>query len=416
MHYFSNDDTTTMPISRASRFCALVAAFAVPLVGSAQPVTMPTQVSDVFSVDVGGGFEYHDNIFRVRNGPSDTVLRGLLGLRFERELSLQRLAAYATLEPVKYLDFDRYDYIGYAFGGAWDWEIGRPVFGRIEGRVARTQSPFDTVGGGVNNLQRATSLRGLVGFRLTQSWAVIGAADYLTTDNSSPLQRSANFDRTAFEAGFRYAPAAALEVDFVYRNEDGNYPNRQVFDANGNLLPGAVDNAYSQDGVLMRVGYRPSEATRIGGSIGYTRRNYDNISQRDFSGVTGSIDLEWPLTGQVQMRASVFRSIDTAELLTSNYINVTGFTLTPVWRLTSRVTLEGTLGYAVRSYDGDPGFVFTGAPVREDKLTEVGVRVNYEFARRVSLYADLRRLDRTSNYSEYDFTDNWYGVGIRASF
>jgi len=405
-----------MPTSRASRFCAFIAACALPLVGSAQPVTMPTQVSDVLSIDVGGGFEYHDNIFRVRGGPSDTVLRGLLGLRFEREVSLQRFSATLTLEPVKYLDFDRYDYVGYSLGVAWDWEVGRPVFGRVEARLWQIQSPFDSVGAGVNNLQRNRFLRGLAGFRLTQSWSVIGAADLLASDNSAFGQRSADFDRTAYEAGFRYAPGTAIELDFVYRRENGSYPNRQVFDVNGNLLPGAVDNGYSQDALLMRVGYRPSEATRIGGSIGFTRRGYDNIGQRDFDGVTGSLDMEWPLSGQVQMRGSVFRSIDTAELLTANYINVTGFTLAPIWRLTSRVTLEGVAGYSVRSYDGDPGFIFTGAAVREDKLIEFGIRVSYEFARRVFLTADLRRLDRSSNYSEFDFTDNFFGLGVRASF
>jgi exopolysaccharide biosynthesis operon protein EpsL len=416
VHYFSNTAKTTMPISHAHRFCAVLALCSAPLVGFSQPVTMPTQVSDVISVDVGGGFEYHDNIFRVRNGPSDTVLRGLLGLRFERELSLQRLSAFATLEPVKYLDFSRYDYLGYNLGAAWDWEVGRPVFGRLETRLLQTQSSFDTLGAGVNNLMKDLFFRGLVGFRLTQSWSMIGAADYLSSENSALSQQAANFDRTGIEAGVRYASGAALDVDFVYRREDGDYPNRQVFDVNGNLLPAAVDNAYSQDALLMRIGYRPSDVSRIGGTIGYTRRGYDNISQRDFDGITGSLDVEWPLSGQVTMRASVFRAIDTSELLTSNYIDVLGFALTPVWRMTSRVTLDGLLNYSQRDFQGDPGFIFTGAEVRKDKLLDFGIRVNYEFARRVFFFADLRRLDRSSNYSEFDFVDNWFGLGVRASF
>jgi len=377
---------------------------------------MPTQVGDVFSIDVGGGFEHHDNIFRVRNGPSDTILRGLLGLRFERELSLQRLSAFATIEPVKYLDFSRFDHVAYGLGAAWDWEIGRPVYGRVEARLSRSQSPFDTVGADVNNLVRGLYLRGLAGFRLTQSWSLIGAADYLSNENSLLSQRPANFDRTGFEAGMRYASGAALDLDFVYRREDGDYPNRQVFDANGNLLPAAVDNAYTQDAFLVRLGYRPSEFSRVGGSIGVTNRSYGNISQRDFDGITGSLDLEWPLSGQITMRASLFRAIDTSELLTSNYIDVRGFALTPVWRLTSRVTLDGVLNYSQRDYQGDPGFIFTGAAVRQDKLLDFGVRVNYEFARRVFVYADLRRLDRSSNYREFDFVDNWFSLGVRASF
>jgi len=416
VRFFSNTAKITMPIPHAHRFCAVLALCSAPLVGLSQPVTMPTQVSDVFSIDVGGGIEHHDNIFRVRNGPSDTIVRGLLGVRFERELSLQRLSAFATVEPVKYLDFSRFDYVGYGLGAAWDWEIGRPVFGRLEARLTQSQSPFDTVGVGVNNLVRGQYFRGLAALRLTQNWSVIGATDYLSNDNSALSQRPADFDRTAFEFGLRYASGAALELDFLYRKEDGDYPNRQVFDANGNLLPAAVDNAYSQDALLMRISYRPTDVTRIGGTIGFTGRSYDNISQRDFDGITGSLDFEWPLSGQVTMRASLFRAIDTAELLTANYVDVRGLALTPIWRLTSRVTLDGLLNYSQRDYQGDPGFIFTGAAVRKDNVLDFGVRVNYELARRVFVYADLRRLDRSSNYRDFDFIDNWFGLGIRASF
>jgi hypothetical protein len=383
---------------------------------AAQPVTMPTQVSDVLSFEVGGGFEYHDNIFRLEGGPSDTVLRGLLGVRFEREVSLQRFTAFANISPVKYLDFSAYDYLGYNAGLQWDWEVGRPIFGTLQANLSRDQTAFDVIGGAQNNLRDLRSFRGLVGFRLTQSMSVIAALDQLNIDNSLITQQASNFDRTGFEGGIRYAPGNALDLDFVYRREDGEFPNRQVFDANGNLLPAAVDNAFTQDTVLVRLGYRPSEATRVAGNIGYARRNFDNVPQRDFSGITGGLDAEWPLSGQVQMRASLFRTIDTADLLTSNFIDTLGFVVRPVWTLTSRVTIDGLFSYANRSYDGDPGFVFTGAPVREDRLIEFGVRVNYEFARRIFLFGDLRRLDRSSNYAGFDFVDNWFGLGVRAAF
>lgn len=405
-----------MPKSPTHRLCAVLLSATAPMAVLAQPVTMPTQVADVFSIDVGGSIEHHDNIFRVKGGPSDTVLRGLIGARFERDISLQRISIYGTLEPVKYLDYSSYDYLGYTAGAVWDIEVGRPLFGQLSARAARTQSAFDSIGGAQDNLQDTVLLRGLVGFRITQSWAAIGALDWYDVENSLATQQGSNYERTGYEAGFRYAPGTGTRLDFVYRNDQGEYPNRQVFDSLGNLLPGAVDNGYSQDTLLLRAAYRPSDASSIGGSIGYTRRDYDNVPERDFSGLTGSVDVEWPLSGAVQMRASAYRRLESEELLTSSYADVLGMLLTPRWAMSARVALEGILLYEDRRYEGDPGFVFTGAEIRKDKVLDFGVRVNYELARRVFVYADLRRRDRSSNYEQYDYTDNWFGLGIRAAF
>jgi hypothetical protein len=32
------------------------------------------------------------------------------------------------------------------------------------------------------------------------------------------------------------------------------------------------------------------------------------------------------------------------------------------------------------------------------------------------VFADAARIERTSNYSQYAFTDNWFGIGVRAAF
>ena len=405
-----------MPPSHFLRRCAAGAIAAAPLLVAAQPVTMPTQVSDVLSFEASGAFEHHSNIFRTPTAVSDTVIRGLIGVRFEREVSLQRFTLFGNLQPVKFLDFSRFDYVGYNVGGQWDWEIGRPVFGTISANYLRDQSPFDLIGGPIKNLRDLWTTRALAGFRLTQSWAVIGAVDYLSLSNSAAIVQASNFNTTGVEAGFRYYPGTALDMDFVYRRESGEFPNRQVFDANGNLLPAAVDNAYSQDALLWRLNWRPNPEARYGGTIGYTRRNFETLSQRDFSGITGSLEADFPLTGAVQFRGAVFNSIGTTELLNANYIRDTGIRLTPVWRATSRLSVDGLLLLSNRRYEGDPGFVFTGAEIRRDRILDFGVRVNYEFARRVFLFGDLRRLDRSSNYAGFDFTDNWFGLGVRAAF
>ena len=405
---------TTSSIRRLSTALSMLA----PAVNAlAQPVSAPIPVEDVLSVDAAASVEHHSNIFRVTDGASDTVVRALLGVRFERDISLQRITAYATVEPAKYLNFSSYDYFGYTAGGTWAWEVGRPLFGEVTARFARFQTPFDAIPGGQNNLQTLQFGRALFGFRMTQNWSVIGAVDDAVGANSLASQAASDFNRVGAELGVRrVAAGSATDVDFVWRHENGNYPNQQVFDANGNLLPAAVDNAYSQDAVLMRITYRPTDTSRISGNIGYTRRSYQNVSQRDFSGVTGGMDFEWPLSGAVTMRAAIFRTIDSATLPTANYIDAMGIAFRPTWQIGARTSIDAVLAVAARSYKGDPGFVLDGTPVRKDNLNEVGLRLNYEVARRVFVFADAARIDRTSNYAQYAFTDNWFGIGVRAAF
>lgn len=405
-----------MTRTRSARLGAALALSAAPLVATAQPVSMPTPVDDPLSIEAGASVEHHSNIFRLQNGTSDTIARALLGVRYVQQQSLQRITAFANVQPVKYFDNSRYDFVGWTAGAGWDFQIGRPIFGTLTADFTRDQTPFDVIGFAQNNLRNLVALRALGGFRITQGLSAIAAVDRLSVDNSLDTQRSANFDRTGAEVGVRYAPGGATELDIVYRREDGDFPNRQVFDANGFLLPAAVDNAYTQDGALMRLSWRPNELTRVSGNVGYTRRTFENLPQRDFSGVTTGLDAEYQYSGRLMLRGSIFRSIDTIELLNASYIDAIGFALRPTWQITGRTSIDGILTYATRTYEGDPGFVLTGQEVREDRLTDVGVRVNYEYARRITLFADLRSLRRTSNYAGFDFTDNWFGVGVRGAF
>jgi hypothetical protein len=256
----------------------------------------------------------------------------------------------------------------------------------------------------------------LAGLRLTQAWAAIAAFDQTHASNSLLSQQPADYSRTGLEAGVRYAPQSALELDAVWRHETARYPNRQIVDANGTPLPDAVDNAYTQDTPLMRLAYRPHDASRIAGQLGYTQRRYDNLSQRDFSGVTTGLDAEWPLSGAVVMRGGLLRSIEVAAVPSANYIEVRGVALRPAWQITGRTRLEATVAYSNRRYLGDPGTALSGGLVREDHLRQYGLELRYQIARRTWLSASVRQLSRDSNYPGYDFTDRWAGVGVSTAF
>lgn len=406
--------TLTAPRPRALPIAALL--WALTHDAGAQPVSAPPEIADVLTLEAGAEAAYHDNVFRTPSGPSDTVLRARAGLRLERVIGLQRVELDAFATPVRYLDHPDYNYLGYGLGAAWRWAAGRVFFGDVLVRATRDQTPFDLVGAFANNLQTLASARFLGGMRLTQVWSAIAAVDWMRSSNSLVTQQPADFTRTGAELGARYLPDTALELDAVWRYEQASYPYQQVFDSTGALLPQAVDNAYTQHSPLLRVAWRPHDASRLSGQIGYTRRFYENVPQRDFSGVTAALQADWPMSGSVMMRAGLLRSIEVAEVPSANYVEVRGIALRPEWQLTGRSRIDGLLALSTRLYLGDPGTAAGLGPVREDRLRQFGVDWRYQLGRRTWATLTLRQLTRSSNYAAYDFTDRWVGVGLQAAF
>src|SRR5690606_16575459 len=112
---------------------------------------------DVLTFRAGVGLEHHSNIFNLPDGVepteatyggsgrSDMQLRGLFGVNFDKQVSLQRFQLFGQLEPVKFMEFSRFDHVAYDLGANWDWAIGRPWFGTLGLRLTQRLSGFDSI-------------------------------------------------------------------------------------------------------------------------------------------------------------------------------------------------------------------------------------------------------------------------------
>jgi hypothetical protein len=400
---------TRLPIHRV--LPALVAAALFHPAARAQPVTMPTAVEDVFSIESAVSLEHHSNVFGVSDGPSDSLVRGLFGVRFDRNVSLQRFSVQASVEPTKYIDNSAFDFVGYRAGATWDWAIGRPLFGQLTARIARSQaSSYDqgltlddpglTLDASRRNIQRINFLRALGAFRLTQSWAVFAAADRQGVDHAAAAQRIADTDVTGMEAGLRFSPGTGNEFDFLYRRAEGDYPNAPI-------------NDYTQDSLLSRLTWRPNDALRVTGQAGWTNRKFETLPQRDFEGPTVGLDVAWQVGGFTTLRVDLVRTIDSDDTITASYADVQTIAFRPSMQPTARIRLEGVAATSRRAYEGDPDPLFAA---RRDRINELGLRMNYEIARRIFSYIEVRRVERDSNVARFDFTDNIVGVGLRGEF
>ncbi|MCM5571734.1 outer membrane beta-barrel protein [Burkholderiaceae bacterium FT117] len=390
------------------------------------PLEVYASDRDVLQLFAGAEVERHSNVFALPDGVSplssygntsrsDTVFRGLVGISFDRQVSLQRFRLDAYALPVKFVEYSNFDNVGYSLGGHWDWAVGRPWFGTLGARLTSTLTPFGTYFVSSKNLERRARVYGSAGFRFTPRWAAFVGLDTETLDNSFSGVDAADFRFVSTETGLRYAPGTGTEVDFVWRRTSGEYPNRQVVDELGNLLPGAVDNEFTQNSLLARLQVRPSDDSRIAGRIGFTSREFENLSQRDFSGVTAGLNLDWMPSGAFTMRVELIRDIQSEELLTASYVDLTSLRLTPSLRLTGKVTLFGRAILSRASYEGDPGFVLAGSP-RKDDIRIFGIGLGYEYARNITVNLEARQTNRDSNYSTYEYSDTMLLANVLARF
>jgi exopolysaccharide biosynthesis operon protein EpsL len=400
--------------------CALACAVAC---AAAAPWPAAAQTQDTLVLSATQAFQYDSNVLRlpswispaqVTNGAvdsrSDLISTTSVGARFDREASLQRLRADAALNFVRYRDYSYLDYDGYNAGATWDWATGRQWYGTASARAERFLASFVNVSDGARNIVDQQQYRFQAGYRFTPAWSAVGALGGVVRNNSAPGYQQNDWRATGFEAGARWEPRSGADWQFLWRRTDGNYPNRQVTDSLGNPLPVTVDNAYTEDRLFTRVGLEPTGRTRLEGELGYTRRDFQTLSQRDFSGFTWDLVYLWRPSDALTGSAYARRNLGGTEFLTSSYIDTRVVGAGPTWQLTGKTSLQAVAEYWWLDYDGDPGFVADPGARRQDRLATVSGTLSWEPMRKVTLSAQLRWGKRTSNYDQYDF--NAYGGGI----
>lgn len=407
----------------------------------AQQINVPAQdwapdpEADVIKLRGHLNVTHEDNLLRVNNQSNagiyakrpagDTYLSAGLGIEFDRLISQQRLSAHADVEGFKYKEYDDFDHVGYRAGAALDWVIGRPLFGRVGLSLRRHQpvlqdrayNPSTNTSGDRNNIDNQLAFFN-AGFRFTPSWSLIAGFDLDRSRNTLEVYKDTDFDRKSAEFGGRYAPGTGIEIDLVLRRTDGDYKSGQRYDDDGAALLCNANtcrqNDYSENALLTRIQYRPSNDSRLAGYVGYTRRKYDE-GNRNFSGLTTGFDVEWAYTGAIQMRLSLARSIDPDdEAATASYADTYSINFHPQIRATGKITLAPFIRYYDRRYKGDQ--LPAGVSQRHDKITNLGLEVDYEFRRNMALTLTASHENRASNRDRLDHKANVFGAGLKVQF
>lgn len=403
-----SEQSTYSPSHKAPKVILCVPA--VMLLFASAAHAAGSQADYGFTPFLQAGYLYDSNLFRLSGQSeaqsllgsshlSDMVYQAGGGLKYRVPVSQQTFTLAAN---GLYNKYDRYDYLDYTSGGAsaaWDWKYGKSWNGLLSATYARDLQGFEETQIARKDIRNQSSFFAGANFAMTPRWLlhVAAARDEQQHSLSARKNLDRTIDRGVAEIRFTSPRGSYLGYKTVVRS--GDYPNRDLVAAT------QVDNSYKEYENSLTVNWVESAQSKLDGNLGYTTRNYDTFSTRDFSGATWRLDYEWRPPSKLGLNASLWRDLDAYSDQISSYVVESAGSLEALWFATTKLTFKADASKKYRDYSGDPNLNATPAPSRHDRV--VGYGVSAEYALRERLKFDLGYLyeNRESNVKdkEYDY-------------
>jgi exopolysaccharide biosynthesis operon protein EpsL len=386
--------------------CAAVAAFAAAL-----PVPVRAfEGEDLFSVYVGGGLSYDNNILRLPGdispaqvGVGDRPRGSWIANAFARAvidapISRQRFRAYVQPNAYRYDEYSYLSWQGVDFGASWLWEAGNRWNGTVSYDRIKFLSGLADFRALTQNLRTVEIARANAEYWLHPRWRLTGGYTGTFLSNSGEVLATTDVNTNAFGAGFKFVSTQQNYVIFGARYTDGDYPNRSQPTVIG-------DTGFTQYDVGIDLSWGLGGKAEIIGNLAYTQREFPNLTQRDFAGPTGNIRLNWRATGTSGLTATVLRQIGGIDDVTANYILTTSAAVAPYLFLTPKVKLGAYYQYMLRDYEGEPGVAIGLVQQREDRYNFFGVNATWLPTRNWQIGVAVVYSNRHSNIPNSNFDD-----------
>ena len=376
---------------------------------------------DPFGFYVGGGLTYDNNLLRLpsnispaQTGVGDRPRGTFIGNGFVRAttdltVSRQRVKGYIQANAFRYDDYSYLNWEGVDFGGAWLWQAGNRWSGNLSYDHLKFLSGLVDLRAFVQNLRTVQIARADAEYWLHPRWRLTGGYTGTFIANSDASIATTDLNENAFGLGFKLVSTDRNYIVFGGRYTDGNYPNRSQVTIVG-------DTGYTQYDAGVDVSWALGGNTEILGRLAYTQRDFPNLSQRDFSGPTGIVRLDWRPTGRTGVTAIVRREIGGIEDVTANFILTTAARIAPYWRVTERIRLEAWYEYEVRDYRGAPGVAAGIIQAPEDKYNFVGLNALWTPTRNWQLGLAVVYSTLSSNAPNNHFDDLSTTLTVRFGF
>ena len=372
---------------------------------------------DAFNIIAGVTANHEDNLFRVSSAgnlpanahKSDNVYGANLGVRFDKEYSLQRVQLEATATQYRFDKNSFLNFSGINYRGAWLWHLTPRFSGVLSASRSETLVPYSdqrTV-----SLNRSTQINENRQFtfdgELAAAWHVIGGLGQSRSRNSQSFTAVGDYVMNGAEIGGKYVSTAGNSISLVQRESRGDYEGRALDPVN------FLDTGFDQSETEARVQWRVSGHSSLDGRLGYLKREHNNYGQRNFSGAVGKLDYLWTPTGKLQFNFSAGRNLYSFQEASHSYYVADTFAIAPAWLLSEKTTLRAKLEHVERDFRG----AVIGSPaMRGDRTQSLQFGADWKATRTILVQGTLSHERRSSNIANIDYRANVVGISGQLMF
>lgn len=394
---------------------------ALPLIGMAVAVGVLTapfamaKEGDTFRPFVSYARYWDSNLYRLAESEYGLVAHksdqyGVLaaGLDIDWQPGRQRVLAHASKSRVRFDRNTRLDYDGSDYQMKWNWRLGNRWSGLVGATERVTQTSLsDQLGLPVNNTVTRESRFASADWQFHPRWHAALGVENASGTNSTTQQAPLDFEQDSVTATLGYATPKGSKLRAQYRHVDGEYPNRPLI---------YLDRLYTQTEYNLLGDWSVTGKLTARGRIGYTQRENDTVSQRDFSGLTGRLSADYAPTGKTMLSWAVYRELGNSDDLNASYQINTGTSLGAAWQITSKLILRANGSVENRSFEGDTGIAPPGLPQRDEDTQSGSLSLSYSPVRMAMIDVGVQAGERRSNIAANDYRFNAVFVSIRADF
>jgi len=377
--------------------------------------------SDVLNFTIGESVMFDDNIFRLSpDTPSllaigssergDRVINTSAGVTFDKRISRQQFQVDANFNQARYNRFSFLDYNGKDLKATWNWELAGHYFGLLRKTRSDSLTSFGDFRSPVKNVVTYDTTYASANWQLHPDWLISVSTTKTDGVNSSAKNTISNYESKALETGFRYTPRSNNSLGIKLRHTDAGYPNRQVVSGYN------IDNTYRQDEVEADVVWQLTGLTKLSGYISNLRRRHQEAPNRNYSGPTGRIELDWFATGKATLNLAVRQDLSATDAALASYVLTRAVSITPTWTPTAKTSVQAMLERRQRRYQGDPTPIFSNTEKQTDKIKTLSLNISYQPVSAVQLGLSLRSEQRDSNITGSSYRDKLANLSVQFKF
>lgn len=337
---------------------------------------------------------------------SDRILTHQVGVTLDLPYSLQRFQATYQHFWTRYHKFDQLDFDGDIFHAGWLWAITREFTGEVAYRQYEGLASFATFRGTERDVVTTRQANANGSWLMTPRWLAYGGIVATERKHELAERRIHDIEAVSTEARLQYLTPKENRIGGSLRYERGKAPESRIFQGI------AFDNGYEQVGVGVVARWDITAHSRLDGRVDYVKREYDQFSQRDYSGPAWGVTWTWTPTAKFSMPTTIRRDIAPLDDVQTSFVMVTGIGAKPRWQMTEKFALVGSIDYGRWKYRGDP--VIGGD--FEHRVRSGLVGFVWTPAQRIAVTGSLQREIRKSDLPDGDYKATVATIDARIGF